>query len=182
MSNAQTPSDTPKPSVSVSRFVMPSVVLGFLGAHMVFILFAITLAVGDPSFAVVPDYYRKAVGWDEHKAQLAASSALGWQVEVAAARDVEATGERELTLVLHDSDGKPITGALINVSMYHHARAQHVVEAVLLPTGEPGRYTARPVMHRKGLWDISLTITHGELSYYHAEKTYVQGSSGGRPR
>lgn len=157
---------------------MPGLVLGFLGAHMLFIIIAITLAVGDKSFAVVPDYYQKSQAWDTHKAELAASEALGWGVVVEPSREVSLHGERELAVVLHDAGGEPIDGAHVVVTLYHHARAKQVVQLELAPTGTPGRYAVTAELRAEGLWDISARITRGDEAYLHEEKAYIQGVYG----
>ncbi len=170
------------PKTSARRFVMPAVVLGFLGAHMLFVFTAITLAVGDPSFAVVPDYYQKAVDWDEQKAERAASEALGWTVEVIPSRDVSIRGERDVEVVVHDAEGGPVMGAAVSVTVYHHARASHVVEADLSPADEPGHYAATLDMRSEGVWDITLTVTHDDDRYVQTDKTYVRGAYEGGTR
>lgn len=167
------------PSAGPRVFVMPALVLGFLGAHMLFIFIAISLAVGDRSFAVVPDYYQKAVDWDDHKAALAASAALNWDVEILPSRDVTIRGERELVVVLQDAQGRPITGAQVYATLYHHAHASRVVEAELPPSDAPGRYHVQADMRDEGVWDVTLRITHGPDTYLHQEKLYVRGSNDG---
>jgi nitrogen fixation protein FixH len=180
---SETPHETPPPpQASARRFVMPAVVLGFLGAHMLFVLTAITVAVGDPSFAVVPDYYQKAVDWDEQKAERAASDALGWTVEVIPSRAVSIRGERDVEVVVHDADGVPVTGAAVSVTVYHHARASHVVEADLSPADAPGHYAATLDMRNEGVWDITLRITRGDDRFVQAHKAYVRGAYEGGSR
>ncbi|XAL99334.1 FixH family protein [Phycisphaeraceae bacterium D3-23] len=159
---------------------MPAVVFGFLGAHMVFIFTAITLAVGDRSFAVVPDYYQKAVDWDEHKAELAASAALGWQAEVTAGREVSTLGERPLTLDLHDAGGTPITGAQVSATLYPVARAKQVITVELSPVADtPGRYSASPQMCREGTWDLSIRVERAGERYVHEQQLYAVGTTQG---
>lgn len=176
MNNHPTPTEPAAAAPSAKRFVMPAVVFGFLGAHMLFIFVAISLAVGDRSFAVVPDYYQKAVDWDDHKQVLADSAALGWSVQVIPSREVSVRGERELAVVLHDRDGSPIEDAEVNATLYPHARASQVAEVALPATDEPGRYAAPAQMRRDGVWSIALHVTRGDATFVHEEKPYVRGT------
>eukprot|EP00752_Nemacystus_decipiens_P013680 g12133.t1 len=127
---------------ALRRFIMPSVVLGLLGAHMVFIFTAITLGTGDPSFAVVPDYYEKAVDYDEHKALLAQSAQLGWSVELVPSTHADVAGQRELMLRLRDAGDQPVEGAEVRVTGYHLARAGEPVEMTCVQT-LPGVYVGQ---------------------------------------
>jgi len=167
---------------SAKRFIMPAMVLGFLGAHMLFIFVAISLAVGDRSFAVVPDYYQKAVDWDEQKQVRADSLALGWSAQVLPSREVSVRGERELAVVLLDKEGQPIEGAQVIATAYPHARAGEIAELVLPETDEPGRYSALAEMRREGVWDITLHVTRDETVFLHEEKMFVRGAFEGDAR
>lgn len=175
--DATIPAAAPEPGARM--YLMPALVLGFLGTHMLFVFIAISLAVGDRSFAVVPDYYQKAVEWDDHKAALAASAALGWEVEVLPSRDVTLRGVRELAVVLHDAEGRPITEAQVHATLYHHANASRVVEVELIPGAYPGRYSVLAEMRDEGVWNIRLQITHGTDAYLHQDKLYVRGTNKG---
>jgi len=157
------------------RFLMPGLVLAFLGGHMLFIGVAISLAVGRGSIGVIPDYYQKGVEWDQHKAALAESDRLGWEVDILPAREISVRGERELVLEVRDVDGMPVIGAAVNLTMYHHALASDQVQVELVES-DPGRYTARPKMRREGIWDFSIEAVRGEERFILVEKKYVLGS------
>ncbi len=143
---------------------MPSVVLGLLGAHMVFIFTAITLGTGDPSFAVVPDYYEKAVDYDEHKALLARSTALGWSVELLPSTLADVKGQRELMLRLRDAEGQPVEGAEVQVTGYHLARAGEPIEMNCVQT-LPGVYRGQGKMGREGFWQFEIDVSADGLRF-----------------
>ncbi|MEM9414394.1 MAG: FixH family protein [Planctomycetota bacterium] len=169
-------------AASPKRFLMPGLVIGFLATHMLFIFIAISLAVGDRSFAVVPDYYQKAVDWDERKELLAASEALGWSAEILPAREVSMHGERELLVKLLDREGRPIESAHVAATLYPITRAKQLSELTLQPADEPGQYTAIADMRQEGVWHITLYVTRGDAFYLQEEKTFVRGSyEGGTP-
>lgn len=112
----------------------------------------------DASFAVEPDYYAKALAWDETMAQEARNEALGWSLGLR----VEPTAERGAMTVrvrLADRAGAPIDGARIAVETFHNARASRVLTAALEPRGPD--YAAVMPLARPGLWEFRLRVTRG---------------------
>lgn len=134
---------------------MPAVVLGLLGGHMVFIFTAIAIGTGDPSFAVVPDYYQKAVDYDEKKALLAQSEKLGWSVDVSASDSADATGQRELIVQIRDAQGKPVGDRVVSIEGYHRARAGEPVSMQCVEV-LPGQYVGKARMSREGFWQFTI--------------------------
>jgi nitrogen fixation protein FixH len=112
----------------------------------------------DTSFAVEPNYYAKALAWDQTMAQQARSEALGWSLELrvdpAAAR-----GRKTVTVRLADRAGAPIEGAEVTVEVFHNARASRILSAALNPEGQG--YVAVMPIDRPGLWEFRLRVTRG---------------------
>lgn len=162
---------------SKRRFVMPAVVLGLLGGHMVFIFTAITLGTGDPSFAVVPDYYQKAVDYDERKALLAQSDALGWTVSLTPANNVDAIDRRGLVVQIKDAQGVSVTGLSVRIEAYHLARAG---DAVVFECVEalPGQYVGHAQVAREGFWQFSIDASMGEQRFVADVKQFVTAAEG----
>lgn len=157
---------------SGKRFMMPAVVLGLLGGHVVFIVTAITLATGDRSFAVVPDYYQKAVDYDERKAQLAQSQALGWRVELQADDALSTTGERGVTVRLTDREGAQVPGAALSVSCYHLSNAGEPVHFELTEALS-GEYVGSSALGREGFWWFEVTAQRNDQRYIHEFKQFL---------
>lgn len=151
---------------------MPGVVLGLLGGHMIFIVTAITLGTGDPSFAVVPEYYQKAVDYDEHKARLAESAALGWLVEIDAGDTLDPAGERDVHFRLRDRNGRAITGASVRVSAYHNARAAEPIDFACVEA-LPGQYVAKARLLREGFWRFAIEVECGDERFVTDLKQFV---------
>lgn len=151
---------------------MPAVVLGLLGGHVVFIMVAITLATGDRSLAVVPDYYGKAVDYDQRKADLADSAALGWQAEFQPSATISLTGERDLLVVLRDREGAAVEGASLGVSCYHFARAS---DPLTIEFSEvlPGQYVGKARLAREGFWQFELEAQRGSERFVSETKQFV---------
>ena len=125
--------------------IWPFIIVGLLGLSVVAESIKMVYATNDPAFAVEPDYYNKAVHWDEAQAARAASEALGW-------RAVLEAGREELLVRLFDRDGEPLSGAEVQVEAFHNARANRVVKGALAPAG-PGLYAMTHPFGRPGIWE-----------------------------
>lgn len=156
---------------------MPAVVLGLLGGHMLFIMIAITLATGDPSFAVVPDYYQKGVDYDERKALLTQSAALGWSVEVHAGLTTDAIGQREFIVQVRDAEGQAVHGLDMKIEAYHVARASEPL-AFACVEALPGQYVASPRMRKEGFWQFTIDSTINEQRFVAELRQFVQAAGG----
>lgn len=129
-------------------------IVGLLGVSVVANVILIVKAHDDPSFAVEPDYYQKAVSWDERQAARAASEDLGWRVVVRATRD-------RLEVRLFDRTGYPINDADLEVEAFHNARASARITADLEPKGG-GLYALNRSFNRPGIWEYRLTAHRGD--------------------
>jgi len=106
---------------------------------------------GDPSARVMPDYYRRAVAWDQSMADSQASADLGW---AASARLVG--GELEVTIA--GADGAPVDRAAVTATVRHRSVA---TGATVTLQGGAGRYTARIAAAQPGLYVVDLVATRG---------------------
>jgi nitrogen fixation protein FixH len=129
-----------------------------LAGFVVVNLLLMRLAGNDPSFAVEPDYYRKAVGFDSTMAQDRRSLALGWR---AASALVPSTGSGwRVNVTLTDSVRQPVAGATVTVSARYNARANDIVLATLHETA-PGLYSAPLAVSHGGEWEVGVDATRG---------------------
>lgn len=120
----------------------------------------VVISTNDPGFAVEPNYYEKAVSWDEQRAQLVHNDALGWttQWELADAGDPHKARAR-LQLRLVDRTGTPIMGAIVSIQGFHNARASQIQHLGVRETGG-GRYEALVEVRHAGLWEFRLHVAH----------------------
>lgn len=118
---------------------------------------ALSLAIGDPALAVVPDYHQAALNWDSSHAATTAAKKLGWDVQVEVSDVPDGRGMRAMQFLAHDQNGDPVSDLKILAKVYHHASADRVERLELQNVGE-GRYMAMPAMGRLGLWQIELDI------------------------
>jgi nitrogen fixation protein FixH len=131
----------------------PIAIVGVLAVTVVANV-ALILAARDPNaYVVEPDYYRKAVNWDSTMAEARASVALGWRVD-AAFGDWTPTGTT-LRVLMVDSTGAPLTGAMVKVELINNLSPETPVHAAPGEVGG-GRYQARVPLARPGQWELRL--------------------------
>jgi nitrogen fixation protein FixH len=142
----------------------PLLLVGLLASGVVANLYFMGLAVSDPSFAVEPDYYAKALAWDAHLAQAKENAELGWTIALAVADADRATGRAHVVARLFDRDGRPLPGLTVGLTAFHNARASQVVAATLSETAEHA-YAADVAVSRPGLWEFRVAATRGTETF-----------------
>lgn len=138
-------------------------------------LYVYHLANDDPSFAVEPDYYQKAVHWDDELAQRRHNAELGWRATTALT--AAADGGAELRVRLTDSAGAPLAGATVRVEAFAIDRASQVATLTLAAdTGSDagsdagGAYAARLSVARRGRWELRLEAVRGAERFTSVER------------
>lgn len=149
-----------------ARWTWTAVIVGLLCVQLAMSGVAIFLATGDPSAAVVPNYHKHALEWDQYVAVKQQSAALGWQWDVTVEPKGDVYGNHQVTLELHDRDGRPLDGATLDLHVWHHARAAEPVQIALSAVKDrPGIYAGTAVLRRSGLWHLDLLVRHGGQSF-----------------
>jgi len=144
------------PSGRCWPLIIIALLVGGAGANIGLLV----VATGDASFAVEPNYYQKALRWDETMAQEARNAALAWSVTVAL-DGASGPGQTRVTARVTDRAGNPVQGARVAVEVFHSARASQVLAATLAPES-PGRYSAPLPLNRSGLWELRLRVERGD--------------------
>ncbi len=147
----------PREAASNGRF-WPWFVVALLVATAAGQAIMLYAATSDPTFAVEPDYYRKAVAWDSAMARERASAATGWSAT--AEFDALPDGRATLRVRLVDSTGSAVPHAdvlAIRAILIHNLDgARHT--AVALEHDPRAGYTAVIDRARRGLWEIRLDV------------------------
>lgn len=157
-----------EPNERGRRSRWPYIVVGLLATHVTVMLLAVKIASSGGGHTVVPDYYRKAVNWDESREEIRASALLGWTVSVTPAALSGQDGLRELRFVLLDGDGGPIVGARVVARVWHHAIGEsHEVTAPDADADKGGVYVARAPMRQPGAWECELVADRGPEHFIH---------------
>jgi len=143
-------------------YMLVALLLISVGAN----IYLVVRATNDPSFAVEPDYYAKAVEWDAIQAARAESEALGWTV------DLEPSVEGAVVR-LRDGAGLPIEGAKVGIVAFHNARAAERYEAQMKEEGD-GHYAFDANFAREGLWEFQIEARWGEDTFTHVAREVIQ--------
>ncbi len=137
-------------------------VVGLLTLQVAVGVVAIMLATGDPSAAVLPDYYQKSLDWDDQRKSESVSRELGWNIAL-----VPIPGQHGATLqgVLTDADGKPVQIASGTVRMYHYARAADV-KTFSIGANSSGVVVAEDCFAADGLWQIDIEVSNDQDEHF----------------
>ena len=117
------------------------------------------VASRDRAFAVEPDYYQKAVHFDDELARPAASARLGWTVTPTLQLG-RLGSPGTVSIVVRDAADAPVTGARVELLAMHNARATHQLVAALAERGG-GAYAAPLDAERPGEWELRFVIARG---------------------
>jgi len=132
------------------------VVLVFVG-NMAVAATILVIANSDPSFAVEPDYYDKALGYEREVEQRRRNLELGWSLSLPDLVRTADDGVCELLVEVADRGGAPIDGATVTMTAFPIARAGDRAEVSFDAVGA-GRYAARLTHPRPGLWELRLRV------------------------
>lgn len=150
---------------------VPALLLGgLLGTQLI----VLRNVLDDPSVALEPDYYRKAVAWDEQRALERRSAALGWRAAIAL-EPAERPGATRLTVHLTDSTGSALSGATLTAQAFANARAGRVLSLSWVE-GAPGVYQSELGHALPGLWELRLQATRGSDVFQHISRHMVERS------
>jgi nitrogen fixation protein FixH len=145
-----------------------AVILGLTVAGNIAVM---RVASDDPSFAVEPDYYRRAVAYDSTLAQARRNVDLGWAVETRIATVTDGRATR-LEITLRGADAAPLAGATVAVTTFFNARASAPLTATLVEE-TPGRYAATLPIATPGEWETRIDATRGAARFTATARTRV---------
>jgi nitrogen fixation protein FixH len=167
--NAQHLSADSTPAAARGRWFWPLLVGGLFAGHIALMLMMVYLATRDRSFAVEPDYYQKALNWDQVAAQRQENARLGWGVTIEIGDTPGVLGERTVTCRVGDQSGTPVSGGVVELTAFAHARGSERTSLRLPPCGD-GVYRAVLRLPRKGRWEFRLVISRGRDRFTYTEQ------------
>lgn len=126
-----------------------------LGLGVIGWIVMIRAAVGDPSAAIEPDYYRQATNIDREKALLARSDELGWSAKVETFV-VQPGGSAKLALRITERSGAAVSDLSVSVVAFHNSRSGDR-QALHLAASDDGTYSAEVAGARPGLWELRVS-------------------------
>lgn len=139
-------------------------------------LVVMRIASSDPAFAVEPDYYRKAVHYDDVMAQQRMNQQLGWQL-VAEVDPIIRSRPTRLTIRAYEATGTPLTGATLAVMARFNARANDTLTTGLQEEA-PGRYVGQLPVARPGAWELRLDAVRDSARYRATTRVMVEQAVG----
>lgn len=140
------------------------VVCGLLGACLLTQFSFVYIASSDPSAVAEPDYYAKALRWEDRQRQERINTELGWQGDVELGPQ-EQNGVRRVRLRLETASGAPVDCRLVRAELFHKARAGKAYRGTLARTETPGVYETSLPLRRAGLWEMRLEAWQGEARF-----------------
>lgn len=151
----------PSPVTRRVSWMWPGMIFGLIGLNVCIVAVTVFYATRDPSVATEPDYYAKAVNFDQTIQQRTTNARLGWGATPSLAADADKRA-MNLSVVLTDRNENPINGAEVSAVVFASARSGHR-QTLVLRTVDPvaGRYAAPIAIDRAGVWEIRITAVHG---------------------
>jgi len=130
-----------------------------IAGNMCFAFFAVRMALRDHGQAAEPDYYRRALAWDESHAARTAGERLRWTVSPSIERRTD--GDIELELAIADKWGIPIDGARVSVEAIP-IRAADLVVTREARERDPGVYIVSCPVRAGGQWEFRVKVERGD--------------------
>jgi nitrogen fixation protein FixH len=158
------------------RFLWTSGIIGLFCVQGIIWIIAISMTSRDSSHAVLPDYERRSLSWDQHQQRIRASAALGWTCEASFLAGINE--KTDLVIQLKDKSGSQLHGALMTGTAFHCARAADV-KSLFFDETEPGIYQASLGASATGIWQIAIEARLGESVFIY-ESRIETASTGGR--
>ena len=155
----------------------PISLAGVLAITVAANIWVAVIANDDPSFAIEPDYYKKAVAWDTTLAQARHNAVLGWRLTPTMGA-IASDGSSLLSAQLTDSTGSAISGAVIRVTALAVARASDIHEVTLAPSGA-GTYAVRLEARRAGEWELRFDATRGAEHFTQVSRLRLSSRASG---
>ncbi|MEM7167149.1 MAG: FixH family protein [Planctomycetota bacterium] len=146
----------------------PIAIGAFLSLTAIADITTLYVASTHPTLAAEPDYYAKALRWDQEQRQRQDGARLGWQFDV-----IEfgrnPGGFTEVGLKVADATGSAIHEANISLEAFHVTRPK-LVSKVELTEAAPGFYVGRVLSGRRaGPWKLNFRCERGEDLTFHEE-------------
>lgn len=145
---------------AIARMLWTGGIIAFFAIQAVLWTVAITLTSQDPSHVVLEGYDQRSLNWDSWQETVRASAALGWKAELQIGNTADVMGQRDLTLRLADRSGQAISNAMVELKLFHRARAAEA-ETLSLQELLPGEYVTSFRPQHAGTWKFEVTTIRG---------------------
>ncbi len=157
--------------------IWPFIIMGLLGLNMAIVGVTVYAANSDRSFAVVPDYYRKGLRWDDSARQQERNGSLGWTLDATLEPRASAAAPGRLSVRFTDGAGRPIRAAKMMLEAFHDADPANVTRVELANLGE-GAFVATLPPPRHGLWTLRFVADAAGMRFTSAQTLDAPASPG----
>lgn len=137
-------------------WLYPGLAVGFLVSSFVSNMVVLAIATSSESSAVEPDYYQKAMAWDDELSQRARNRDMAWQMKVATPQE----SADFFVVEVDDSQIAPLSDLQLSIEMFPVARSQKFF-TVDLDEIAPGQYQGRWPSERQGIWELRARASRG---------------------
>jgi nitrogen fixation protein FixH len=144
-----------------ARLLWTGFILMFFVIQAIVWIVALSLTAGDKSHAVLPDYDRRALNWNEERERRTNSVKLGWQARLLVDDAADIRRNRVVTITLTDRQGQPVRNASLQLRAFHRARAGDPRQLRFREVG-PGVYSTVLQVDKPGLWQFEGQAAQGE--------------------
>ncbi|GIW99150.1 MAG: hypothetical protein KatS3mg111_2483 [Pirellulaceae bacterium] len=134
-----------------------SIIVGLLALQIAIGVGSIVLAVRDPTVAVTPNYYERAVNWDVTRRARLRTLQLGWKIDYVVLAPEKHASQRELRVFVRTADDQPVAELQLFGQAFHHARGNEIHQ-LQFDEIEAGVYQADVPIVQGGLWQIELRM------------------------
>lgn len=134
----------------------------------------VSLAVYSNPGLVLDDYYEKGREYEQNALKLhAAQNALDWSTRFEIPAVILVGADDIFRFAAVDADGRPVTGADVQVHAYRPSDANADFTVALTPsTG--GLYRGRLRFDLPGVWELTVRISRDRFVYQDQHRIYVE--------
>ena len=140
--------------------IWPGMIFVLIGLNVIGTACLVIFATADKTAAVEPQFYDKAVKWDEQARLLRHAEELNWRFAPSVSRERDAGGKRVVSLKLTNAEGTALAGGRVVLEAFHQADSGKRVELVLEDRGE-GSYSVPAAIERPGYWEFRFRVMRG---------------------
>ncbi|MFO0943411.1 MAG: FixH family protein [Pirellulales bacterium] len=131
-------------------------IVSLLSMQLIGGVVTVYLAVGDPTVAVIPNYYQAGLEWDVKHRNLDQFVHMQFQIELIVEPVDTQVDQRHVMLKL-TKNGVPVGKQRVSASIYHHAKGTDVVK-LTFDEGHEGEYVAPCRLTKSGLWEVDISV------------------------
>lgn len=155
-------------------WIWPVVIIGLLGLNMAVVAITVIVATSDPSVAVEPDYYQKALAWDADRDVRRDPGEDGIDVSIQLLPGPDRLSDGQVVVSVAKA-GLPVEHAQIEAVVFHFARSGERQTVTLVEQG-PGVYAGPASLRRDGNWEIRLRLLAAGRGYQFTRQAELYGA------